>query len=294
LAFPRGADVRAAAARPGPWTRLASLPAALRISALALCGVALARPQTWRDAGSIELAGIDIMLVLDLSTSMEETDLVPDRLAAAKRVIADFIRRRRNDRIGLVVFGREAFTYCPLTTDYSTLLTLLSGVDHGLVDGRGTAIGNALGAALARLRRSEATSKVVVLLTDGDSNAGNLAPLEAARMAQSLGVRVFTVLVGDNEPQSPIGGLFRLRRRHPVNPRLLEQIAGGTGGTPYVASDTGALEERFHRILEELDRSKIEDVGAVHGEAFGRLAWPALLLLLGDVALSLTRLRRLP
>ena len=163
---------------------------------LALLAVALARPQSYRPIDTIETEGIDICIVLDLSESMREQDLEPDRIGAAKRVIADFISRRHSDRIGLVVFGREAFTYAPLTLDYAALAAMIKDVRIGLVDGKGTAIGNALGVALARLRRSDAKSKVVVLLTDGDSNAGNVEPLEAARIAQTLGVRIFTVLVG--------------------------------------------------------------------------------------------------
>ena len=292
LSFSRDADLEAAAPAQGLWARLRGMPMAFRIVALGLVAVALSGPQTYQPSGEIDLEGIDIMLVLDLSNSMQETDLVPDRIGAAKRVIDEFITRRRNDRIGLVVFGREAFTYCPLTLDYSTLRTLLADVNLGLVDGRGTAIGNALGTAVARLRKSDAKSKVVVLLTDGDSNAGNISPQDAARLAQSSKVRVFTVLVGAAQeasaPASPE------RQQYAVNPKLLEEIAAGTGGIPYVATDTAALEKRFHAILEELDRSKLSDVGAMYGEAFPRFAWPALLLCLLDVALRLTRLRKFP
>jgi len=291
LAVSRGADLDAVAPAQGGWARWRGLPVGLRLVAAALIVVALARPQTYAPSGDIELEGIDIMLVLDLSNSMMETDLLPDRLGAAKRVIDDFISRRGNDRIGLVVFGREAFTYCPLTLDYATLRTLLAGVRLGLVDGKGTAIGNALGAALARLRRSQAKTKVVVLLTDGDSNAGNISPQTAARLARDLKVRVFTVLVGQDA--EPPGGGGR-QRPYPVNPKLLEEIAAGTGGSPYVATDDRALEDRFHAILEELDRSKLRDVGALHGEAFPRFLWPALIMSLLEAALRLTRLRRFP
>jgi Ca-activated chloride channel homolog len=294
LAFSRGEDLDAVAPAQGLWARLRGTPAALRLVALVLVVVALARPQTYRPSGEIELSGIDIMLVLDLSNSMQETDLAPDRLGAAKGVIDDFIARRRNDRIGLVVFGREAFTYCPLTLDYSTLRTLLGGVKLGLVDGRGTAIGNALGAALARLRRSEAKSKVIVLLTDGDSNSGNISPQDAARLARQMKVRVFTVLVGEDAQATPSPFGPMRQRPYPVNPKLLEEIAASTGGSPYVATDTRALEQRFQAILQELDRSKLRDVGAMYGEAFPRFLWPAFLLCLVDVALGLTRLRRFP
>jgi Ca-activated chloride channel family protein len=293
LSFSRGADVESLAVARGFWARFRGAPVAFRLVALALLAVALARPRTYRPSGEIELQGIDIMLVLDLSNSMQDRDLVPDRLSAAKHVIDDFIVRRKSDRIGLVVFGREAFTYCPLTLDYSTLRTLLGDLSLGLLDGRGTSIGNALGTAVARLRKSDAKSKVVVLLTDGDSNAGNLSPEDATRLAQSAKVRVFTVLVGDPSAREAGAG-SPPRQQYAVNPRLLEQISAATGGTPYVATDTRALENRFHAILEELDRSKLRDVGAMYGEAFPRFAWPALWLCLADVALRLTRLRRFP
>lgn len=296
LAFSRGADARAASAAAGFWGRAAGLPGALRLVTLALLALAIARPQTFRPTEEIETEGIDIMIVLDLSESMKETDLSPDRIGAARRVIADFIERRRDDRIGLVVFGREAFTYAPLTLDYGVLKSLVREVKIGYVDGKGTAIGNALGVALARLRASDAKSKVVVLLTDGDNNAGNLAPQEAASIAQKMGVRVFTVLAGDHDNKKGALGVRGLPRRphHPVNPRLLEDIAGQTGGTAYLATDSRALARNFHAILEDLDRSKRRDVGVIYGEAFPRFAWPALILLLAETALRLTRLRRLP
>lgn len=297
LAFSRTDDVNAVG-HAGLWSRVEGLPRALRLAVLALLAIALARPQTFEPTDEIEMEGIDIMLVLDLSESMKEDDLEPNRLAAAKQVISDFIGRRRSDRIGMVVFGREAFTYAPLTLDYQTLQTLVREVRIGLVDGKGTAIGNALGVALARLRKSDAKSKVIVLLTDGDNNAGNVTPEEAAKIAQQMGVRVFTVLVGDHRaeaqaPQALFGQGLR-PRRHPVNPKLLEQVATQTGGAAYLATDWPSLRKNFHAILEELDRSKRRDVGVVYGEVFPAVAWPALAFLLLELALRFTRLRRLP
>jgi Ca-activated chloride channel family protein len=294
--FSRGVDL--ARARRGLFDRLIALPRALRLSAVALCALALARPQTTSPDREVEVEGIDIVLALDMSNSMEEADVAPNRIEAAKQVIDDFIKRRHNDRIGLVVFGREAFTHCPLTLDYAALRSMLEQLHIGSVDGRGTAIGNALGVALNRLRRSDAQSRVVILLTDGDNNSGNISPLQAARFAQTLGVKVFTVLVGQNEDAprvDPTGGMMRLaRRRYPVNPKLLEQIATMTGGTPYLATDRPALEQRFHQILEELDKSKLKDTGTVYAEVFPRFLWPALILALAEAALSLTRFRKFP
>jgi Ca-activated chloride channel family protein len=286
--FSRGADL--AAVRPGLLARLATLPQALRVVALALLAVALARPQSAAGADDLEVEGIDLVVTLDLSNSMEESDIVPDRLTAAKRVIDDFIARRRSDRIGLVVFGREAFTQCPPTLDHAALRSMLGELHFGVIDGRGTAIGNGLAVALNRLRHSDTQSKAIILLTDGDNNAGNLSPLQAAAFAQRLGVKVFTILVGQIDP----GGATSARRRYPVNPALLEQIAAMTGGTPYLATDERALAQRFHQILEELDRSKLRERGVLYAEVFPSFLWPALGLLLVEVALSLTRWRKLP
>src|SRR5262249_17846802 len=180
---------------------------------------------------------------------------------------------------------------------------MLEQLHLGAIDGRGTAIGNALGVALNRLRHSDAQSKVIILLTDGDNNSGNISPLQAARFAQSLGVKVFTVLLGQNDDapapprggRDPFGGMARVpRRRYPVNPKLLEQIATMTGGTPYLAIDRRALEQRFHQILEELDKSKLRDSGTVYAEVYPRFLWPALVLVLLEAGLSLTRFRKFP
>ena len=171
------------ARKAGVIARLRDLPVALRLFAMALLGMALARPQTSTRDDNLELDGIDIVVTLDMSGSMEERDLVPNRLEAAKAVIADFVRRRPSDRIGLVIFGREAYTYAPLTLDHGTLLRMVADLRSGIVDGRGTAIGNGLGVALARLRKSEARSKVIILLTDGDNNAGNISPIQSATFA---------------------------------------------------------------------------------------------------------------
>lgn len=279
----------------GVVARLRELPMVLRLLSVVLLGVALARPQTARRDDGIELEGIDIVVTLDLSGSMEETDLVPNRLEAAKVVIQDFVRRRPSDRIGLVIFGREAYTYIPPTLDHGTYLRMLSELHLGLIDGKGTAIGNGLGVALARLRRSEAHSKVIILLTDGDSNSGNISPLQSAEYAQKLNVKVYTILAGDNDSSDvPAGGGGGRRQRYPVNPKLLEQIATMTGGTPYLATDTHALAQRFQNILEDLEKSRIRDRAILYAELYPQVLWPAFLLLLLEILLRLSRLRRLP
>ena len=169
---------------------------------MVLIGVALARPESTQVTDDLELEGIDIVIALDLSGSMTETDLVPNRMEAAKMVIQDFVRRRPSDRIGLVIFGREAFTDIPLTLDHGTFLRMLADLHVGIIDGRATAIGNGIGVALNRLRKSEAKSKVIIVLTDGENNAGNIAPEQAARYAQTLGVKIYTVLAGNSDGEA--------------------------------------------------------------------------------------------
>lgn len=289
--------------RRGLVARLQDLPVVLRILTIVLVAVALARPQSWRAGGDLELEGIDIVISLDVSGSMEETDLVPNRMHAAKMVIERFVRQRPNDRLGLVVFGREAYTHVPLTLDHGTFLRMLSEVQVGLIDGRGTAIGNGIGVALNRLRRSEAKSKVVILLTDGESNAGNISPVQAARYAQAMGVKVYTIMAGDSgaDPAAPGGARnvppdvqLGLRKRQPVNPKLLEEIASMTGGLPFMATDTQALVRTFQTILEDLEKSRLHDRAVLYAELYPRFLWPALFAFLLELGLRLTRWRRLP
>jgi Ca-activated chloride channel homolog len=274
--------------------RLRDLPVVLRLLTVVLVGLALARPQSSRRDDDIELDGIDIVVTLDLSGSMEETDLVPNRLEAAKAVIESFVRRRPADRIGLVIFARDAYTYIPPTLDHGTFLRMLADLRLGIIDGKGTAIGNGLGVALARLRRSEARSRVIILLTDGDNNAGNISPLQAAGYARKMGVKVYSILAGDNDSSDLPASAGSARRRYPVNPKLLEQIATMTGGTPYLATDTRALAQRFQNILEELEKSRIRDRATLYAELYPQVLWPAFVLLLLEIALGLSRLRRLP
>jgi Ca-activated chloride channel family protein len=206
-----------------------------------------------------------------------------------RQVIRNFVRQRPTDRIGLVVFAKDAFTHVPLTLDHGTMLRMLGELQLELIDGKGTAIGNGLGVALTRLRRSDAKSKVIILLTDGDNNAGNITPMKAAGIAQQLGVKIYTVLAGDNASADERGG-----RRFPVNPKLLEEIATSTGGVPYLATDNQALSERFQDILGELQKSHIRERGVLYAELFPRFLYPALLVLLLEIVLTLTRFRRLP
>lgn len=285
--------------RPGAMARLASLPGVLRVVALTLLVLALARPQTRERGSRIEVEGIDVVLALDMSNSMEASDLVPNRLEAAKVVIDDFIRRRKSDRIGLVVFGREAFTQCPLTLDYSVLRGMLADLRLGFIDGTATAIGNSLGVALARLRQSDAKSRVVILLTDGENNAGKVHPLQAARYAQAMKVKVFSILMGSREGEvnagrDMFGRPLQARRQYAVNPKLLQEIADKTGGQFYLATDRAALEQNFQKILNALDKSTRHDVAAIFQDAYRPFAAVALLLLLLEAAFTLTRFRQFP
>jgi Ca-activated chloride channel family protein len=297
FAFSRTHDLRRT---PRGWVgRLISLPRALRLCAIGLVAIALARPQRM-STDPAEVEGIDIVVALDVSNSMAENDLLPDRIGAAKRVLEDFISRRVSDRIGLVIFGKEAFTQCPLTLDHRALTNLLKEVRLGLVDGQGTAIGNALGTAINRLRRSTAKSRVIVLVTDGDDNASQVDPRKAAKFAQSFGIKVFTILIGrdvlaSEEPGTDRFGNIIIRRpRYPVNPKLLEEIADQTGGVPYLATDTDALQKRFQAILEDLDRSRLKSQTPHYAELYPILIAPALGLILLEILLSLTRFRRFP
>jgi Ca-activated chloride channel family protein len=287
------------AARGGWVARLRHLPDVLRLLAVGLLAVALVRPQRMTTDAS-EVEGIDIVVALDVSQSMLEEDLLPNRITAAKRVIDSFISKRKSDRIGLVIFGSEAFTQCPLTLDTTAVRVLLSDVRIGLIDGSRTAIGNAIGTALNRLRKSTARSRVIVLVTDGEDNASKLDPRQAARYAQTFGVRIFTILIGRDvdEPQIPPGmdrmGLIAAQAAHPVNPKLLEEIANATGGASYLATDTEALDKRFQAILEDLERSRLRSHTPHYDELFPLFVAPAFALLLLEIALALSRFRRFP
>ncbi len=281
-------------------SRLVNLPPALRIVALGVTGLALARPQRIDQPDALELSGIDIVLTLDLSGSMRAADLQPSRIEAAKEVVRDFIQRRRSDRIGIVVFGREAFTLVPPTLDYTVLQNAVSALNLDMIDGSGTAIGDGLGTALNRLRRSDARSKVVVLLTDGANNAGHIDPHEAAQLAAALHVKVYTILVGTSD-EAPVQTGIDIAGRpvfatahFPVDPALLDEIARTTQGQFFRAVDRASLERSFHTILDHLERSKLADAGARYGELYPPLALLAIGLLLVEATLASTRLRRFP
>jgi Ca-activated chloride channel family protein len=269
--------------RGGFAARFVHLPDGLRVAAAILLVAALARAQSTRGAERVEHEGIDIVIVLDLSVSMETPDLPPSRLAAAQFVVDDFISRRPRDRIGLVVFGATASTVAPLTMDHGVLRALVGNLRLGVMDGSTTAIGAGLGVALNRLEESEADTQVIVLLTDGVSNAGELDPDDAAAEAAERGISIYTILMGRHHRGA----------ERSVDPAQLERLASVTGGYAYTAVDQDALRGSFQDLLDKLERSRIEGE-QIRPERFELFLWPALLLLLLDVLLRNTRLRRFP
>jgi Ca-activated chloride channel family protein len=298
LRVSRGRDLQSLAVGPRIW--LGALLTGMRVVAVALIAMALMGPQSIHARNATEIEGIDIVLTLDVSMSMQAADVKPTRFVATQNVVDDFIRRRPNDRIGSVIFGRDAYTLLPLTTDHEALRTMVSELSLGMIDGNGTAIGNAIGVALNRLRKSTAKSKVVILATDGQSNSGNVSPIQAADFAHALGVKVYTILMGRSDDAQVQTGrdLFGRpvfdRGNFPINPELLKKVAAQTGGEAFVASDREALERSFHSILDKLERSDIADAGRIYGELFPAFVAPALALLVLELLLGAFVLRRWP
>jgi len=300
IVLPDGAAARAIP--PSGWARVWWLPGALVIAAVALTSVGLSGPRFAARRRDLSVQGIDIVVAFDVSTSMLAADFRPkDRITVAKEVLRSFIASRQNDRIGLVVFAGEAYTQCPLTLDYKVLDALLDQVRTGvIVDG--TAIGNALATSVNRLRESEAKSRVVILITDGDNNAGNLSPLQAAGIAKDLGIRVFTILIGKGgRVPYPTGtDLFGRTTYEPieidVNPQLLRQIADATGGTFSAATDKESLEQGLVAVLDSPEKSKIYDASGAgqYDEWYARFFAPAALFGLLGIVLRGTRMQGAP
>ncbi|MEM6326426.1 MAG: VWA domain-containing protein [Bacteroidota bacterium] len=294
VAFPASADAEAVPT--SVWAKLRGLPEILLLLAMALAVLGMARPQT-RDA-TVERSteGIDIVLALDISTSMTADDFVPNRFEAARRVAGEFVRGRTSDRIGLVVFAARAYTQAPLTLDYRFLQRMLSEVRIGVVED-GTAIGTALATAVARLRDSDAESKVVILLTDGQNNRGEVDPLTAAEAAEALGVKVYAIGVGGDAGSTtsrlPFGGSL-LAPAPEVDEETLRAVARQTGGRYFRAIDTEALRS-IYEAIGELERTEIEETVYLDvEEEYPWVVWPALGLVALSVVLGTTRLRTVP
>lgn len=286
---------RSGAARTG---RRRHVLTGLRLLALVAMVVAFARPQTGVTSENVSTEGIDIVLGIDISSSMLAEDLEPNRLEAAKAVAATFVQRRRSDRIGLVVFAGQAFTQVPLTLDYDVVSTMMGELEVGMIED-GTAIGLGLATALKRLRDSPAVSKVVILLTDGRSNRGEIDPATAAQMAQALGVRVYTIGVGSRETaripvDDPTLGRRYVTMEVDVDEETLTAIADLTGGKYYRATDRERLEAIYAEI-DELETTTIDVQSFTrYGELFHFPLTAGLAFLVLEVVLGSTALRRLP
>ena len=297
------------------WLR--DVPGVLRTVALALFVMSLARPVSSVSPDTSEEEGIDAVIVLDLSGSMEavlenlppdlaqlappkQRGLRPTRLDGAKAVIRDFISRRKTDRIGVVVFGKAAYVLSPPTLDYQLLDTLVSRMELNLIDGSATAIGDALGVAVARLRKSHTASKAVVLLTDGENNAGSIAPEYATHLASVIGAKVYTVQIGSGEMAQALEGFDLFGQPHyvmksyPTNPELLKKIAAQTGGRTYIATDARALQASLHDVLNQLEKTKFESTVAMFEDLYRYLLLPAVVLVALEALLRSLVLRRFP
>ncbi len=280
------------------WKR--HLRMALRALVLILLVFALARPQAGSGTESVLSEGIDIVLAIDVSGSMRAEDFKPkNRLAVAKEVVADFIMGRTSDRIGMVVFAADSFTQCPLTLDYNVLLELLDSVEIGMIDEARTAIGMAVATAANRLRESDAESRVVILLTDGRSNAGEIDPITAAQAAAALGIKIYTIGAGTPEGglvpvDDPIRGRRYLRVENDIDEEMLREIASLTGGRYFRATSEGMLATLYERI-GALEKTKIEVKHfTTYEELAPRLMLMAMALLLLELLAGATISRGLP
>ena len=291
--------------RPSKSLRVRKLVQLLRLVAVALLILAVARPQAGKKRTRVKTDGIDIMLAVDTSGSMNALDLDADRsiqerrnrLQVAQTVVTQFVERRDNDQIGLVVFGAEAFTQCPLTLDHGIVSTFLSDLEIGMA-GDGTAIGSAIGTAVKRLRKSEAKSKVVILLTDGRNNQGTLSPTKAAEVAKTFDIKIYTIAAG-TRGQAPflVKTLFGVQPQYQdveIDEETLQQIAQITGGAYFRAEDTQGLEEIYAQI-DALETTEIQASSYLeYDEKFELFVAPAILFILLEILLLGTRFRKIP
>ncbi len=272
-------------------------PFVLRMIALTLVIIVLARPQSFNVTKDVETEGIDILLSLDISSSMLAQDFKPNRLEAAKDIAIQFVSGRHSDRIGLVTFAGESFTMCPLTSDYRTIINQINEIDLGLIED-GTAIGVGLANAVARLKDSDAQSKVAILLTDGVNNKGEITPLTAAEIAKTFNIRVYTVGVGSHGTapypvQTPFGKRLQDMKVE-IDEDVLKEIAQLTGGEYFRATDGEGL-KRVYEQIDELEKTKIEVVETTRQkEEFALYAMLALLILGLEILLRTTMLRSIP
>ena len=288
-----------------PWTLkrsplmalLRHVPFVLRIFALSMVIVAIARPRSSEQMERVDTEGIDIILAMDVSTSMLARDLTPDRINASKDIAIEFIAQRPTDRMGIVVFAGESFTQCPLTTDRATLINLMKEVQTDIIED-GTAIGNGLATAVARMKDSDAKSRVVILLTDGVNNRGEISPQMAAEIAKTYGIRVYTIGVG-KEGMAPYPvmtpwGVEVQNVKVEIDEALLSEIAESTGGRYFRATDNTKLAEIYSEINKMEKARTTVDSFPIYKELFGVYALMTLLALMLELLLNWFVIRRLP
>ena len=272
-------------------------PMLLRTVALSMIIIAIARPRSSSKMDKIDTEGIDIVLAMDVSTSMLARDFTPDRISAAKDIAIEFISQRPSDRIGIVVFAGESYTQCPLTTDRATLINLMKEIQIGLIED-GTAIGNGLATAVARMQGSDAKSRVVILLTDGVNNRGEITPQTAADIAKTYGIRVYTIGVGANGtapyPVITPWGVQMQDVEVEIDEDLLKGIAETTGGRYFRATDNTKLSEIYSEINKMEKARTTIDSFPVYKELFMDFALVALSCLLLEVVFNAFILKRLP
>ena len=272
------------------------VPLLLRTFALAMIIVAVARPRSSQEMERVDTEGIDIILAMDVSTSMLARDFTPDRINASKDIAIEFISQRPTDRMGIVVFAGESFTQCPLTTDRATLINMMKEVQTDLIED-GTAIGNGLATAVARMKDSDAKSRVVILLTDGVNNRGEISPQMAAEIAKTYGVRVYTIGVGANGtapyPVMTPWGVEVQNVKVEIDEALLSDIAEATGGRYFRATDNTKLAEIYSEINKMEKARTTVDSFPVYKELFGTYALLALLALMLELLFNWFVIRRL-
>ena len=276
-------------------TSLRHIPFVLRIIALTLIIIAIARPRSSEVIEKIDAEGIDIVMAMDVSTSMLARDFTPDRISASKDIAIEFIAQRPTDRMGIVVFAGESYTQCPLTTDRAALINMMKEVETGLIDD-GTAIGNGLATAIARMKDSDAKSRVVILLTDGVNNSGEMSPQMAVEIAKTYGIRVYTIGVG-REGMAPYPvmtpwGVEIKNLEVEIDEDLLKQIADETGGRYFRANDNTKLAEIYNEINKMEKARTTVDSFPVYKELFGKYALLALLALLAELIFNWFVIRR--
>ncbi len=291
-------DVRQWSVKPSRlkiWMR--HIPFILRMIALALIIVAIARPRSSKNFEKVDTEGIDIVLDMDVSTSMLARDFKPDRIGAAKDIAIEFLASRPSDRIGIVVFAGESYTQCPVTTDRVSLINMMKEIQTGLIDD-GTAIGNGLATAVARLKDSDAKSKVVILLTDGVNNCGEIAPETAADIAQTYGIRVYTIGVGAmGEAPYPVQtpwGIEVQNVKVEIDENLLKSIADKTGGKYFRATDNTKLMEIYSEINKMEKNRTTVDSFPIYSERFMPFALLALLALLLEMLFKYVIIKKIP